>query len=207
MRREAPDRDFYTALRDLNLEFLRLLVRCWHRSCTMAAGLDPLVHEQLAGLAADELEAIAAVPCLLARLREASDAPVARAAEPRPGAEPPCLADRGVFIAELLTYATQVVRSDPLRLALCAGPGAGRAMAGLRFREIHAYARRSAPRLEARFGRHPRFWPELVAAAREGTPRRLELARLSAIQLAVVEASPSRTGRRLPPPERLSLSR
>lgn len=208
MRREAPDRDFYTAMRDLNLEFLGLLIRCRYHSCAMAFGLDVAVHERLARLAAEQLEAIAATPCLLAGLPETVGIrPAQAAAEPRPEADFPCAADRGVFIAGLLTYAAQMVRSDPLRAALCAGPGLERAIAGLRFREIHAYARRTRPRLEARFCRHPRFWPELVAAAREGAFRRLELARLSAIQLAVAEMTPSCGVRRLPSREQLLLLR
>ncbi|MBW7929958.1 MAG: hypothetical protein H3C57_01450 [Gammaproteobacteria bacterium] len=190
-------------MRDLNLEFLRLLVRCRYHSCAMAFGLDAAVHERLVRLAAEQLEAIAATPCLLAGLPEATDRPAQAAAEPRPEAGSPCVADRGVFIAGLLTYASQMVRRDPLRAALCAGPGLERAIAGLRFREIHAYARHTRPRLEARFCRHPRFWPELVAAAREGAFRRLELVRLSAIQLAVEEMAPSCGTRRLPSREQL----
>lgn len=190
MQREAPDRHFYAEMRDLNLEFLMLVMRCRQRPGEPVFGLDAAVVDHLRRLGPAQLESMATTPCLLAGLRATPPPGLVRAAEPRLGEESPPAADGCVFAAGLLTYVCQMVRRDPLRAALCAGPAPGWPAAGLRLRDIHACARQARLHLEARFCRHPRFWPDLVCAAREGEPRRLELARLAAIQLAVAELGP-----------------
>jgi hypothetical protein len=188
MEREAPDKHFYAEMRDLNLEFLALLAQCRHRPAGAPLfGLDAAVLEPLGRLGAVQLEAMAATPCLLAGFRATPPRGLARVAEPRPGEEPGCCADARVFAASLLTYAWQMARRDPLRAALCAGAPRDEPATGLRFRDIPGYASRALLHLEARFCRHARFWPDLVRAARDGQSQRMELARLTAIQLAVSE--------------------
>lgn len=195
MQREAPDSDFYAALRDLNMEFLKLLTRCRQQDGIVLFGLAPVIRTQLMQLESASLESIAAMPCLLADMPGLSLRDLERAAEPAPDPEPSCLADSGVFIAGLLTYVSQVSQRDPLRAALCSGPSLGQLISRLRFRDIHAVARCAQARLQARFCGHPHFWPDLINAARDGSSRRLELSRLAAIQLTVAErASVRRTG-------------
>lgn len=193
MEREAPDKHFYAEMRDLNLEFLVLLTQCRHRPPGAPLfGLDAAVLESLSRLGALQLEAMAATPCLLAGFRAAPPRGLARVAEPRQGEEADCCPDARVFAASLLTYAWQMARRDPLRAALCAGAPCNEPASGLRLRDIPGYASRALLHLEARFCRHARFWPDLVRAARDGPSQRMELARLTAIQLAVAETGVSR---------------
>jgi hypothetical protein len=81
-----------------------------------------------------------------------------------------------------------VARRDPLRAALCARSPAGALAGETAYRNICGCADRALERLEARFRRQTRFWPDLVRATRDGHAERLQLARLSAIQLAMIEA-------------------
>ncbi|CAG0942777.1 hypothetical protein GPROT2_01867 [Gammaproteobacteria bacterium] len=193
MEREAPDKHFYAEMRDLNLEFLTLLGHCRHRPPGAPLfGLDAAVLEPLGRLGAAQLEAMAATPCLLAGFRSTPARGLARVAEPPPGDEPGCGGDARVFAAGLLTYVWQMARRDPLRAALCAGPPLEGPAAGLCFRDIPGYASRAMLHIEARFCRHTRFWPDLVRAARDGQPQRMDLVRLTAIQLAVAESGSPR---------------
>ncbi len=192
MRREAPDTHFYAEIRDLNLEFLGL-VAAGRRHCHGSIfGLDAGVVDPISRFSRAQLEAMAATPCLLAGFATSRGARAIRIAEPPPAADPDWSAHARLFAAELLTYVLQMRRRDPLRAALCASIAAG-SLAGTlagdsAYRDIRGYADRALQHLEARFRRQTRFWPDLVRATREGHPERLQLARLSAIQLATSEA-------------------
>jgi hypothetical protein len=192
MDRKAPDTHFYAELRDMNLEFLGLVARGGRPPGGSLFGLDAAVVDQVARFSAAQLEAMAGTPCLLAGFRAAPPRVLARVAEPSPGESPLWAEQARVFAASLLTYTSQMARRDPLRAALCTGPAMDVPAAGLRFRDIQGYANRALLHLEARFCRHPRFWPDLVRTAREGHAARLELARLTAIQLASAEVGASR---------------
>lgn len=209
MRREAPDQRFYSEIRDLNLEFLRL-VRDGRRGTRPVFGLDSGVADQLGRLMAAQLEAAAATPCLLAG--------VARVRQPGPLAtkisEPPLETEvqwqeaSRVFLASLMTYVWQTARRDPLLAGLCAGPANDWA-APLReagFRELRELCDSRHYGLTARFHGHPRFWQDLVSAARGGDPQRVHLARMSGIQLALV-AGPVGAATNLPSLPEKSLSR
>jgi hypothetical protein len=188
MRREAPDTHFYAEIRDLNLEFLGLIAagkQCCHGP---VFGLDAAIVEQISRFSRAELETMAATPCLLAGFGGGRGARPARIAEPSPSSDAQWVGHARLFAAGLLTYVLQMAGRDPLRAALCAGSTAGAPACGTAYRDICAGADRALERLEARFRRQTRFWPDLIRATRDGHPERLQLARLSAIQLATFEA-------------------
>jgi hypothetical protein len=92
-----------------------------------------------------------------------------------------------IFLASLLTYVWQIARRDPLLSGLCAGHSSDWS-ASLReasFRELRQICDSRQNELQARFHAHPRFWPDLVSAARAGDLQRVHLARMSGIQLAL----------------------
>jgi hypothetical protein len=188
MRREAPDTRFYSEIKDLNVEFLALVAAARDRCHGPVFGLDSAVVEHIGRLAPAQLEAMAETPCLLAGFA-AARAPRfdSRVAEPAPVSDPQWTGRARLFAAGLLTYAWQVARRDSLRAALCIGPSAAALAGDTSFRDIRGYADRALLHLEARFRRSHRFWPDLVRAGREGHPERLQLARLTAIQLATAE--------------------
>jgi hypothetical protein len=189
MRREPPDSRFYVQIRDLNLAFLELVSMGRQRRHGPVFGLDTAVADQISRFNPAQLGEMAATPCLLAgvatsrgaRLRE-------RVAEPAPAGDPEWAGQAALFAAGLLTYVWQMARRDSLCVALCAGTTFSMVNDELRFADIRGLANRALHHVEARFLGHARFWPDLVRAARDGHPDRLQLARLSAIQLATSEA-------------------
>ncbi len=189
MQREGPDTQFFAEIREFNLEFLGLLARARERGEATVFGLDGAVLEGVRRLDTAQREAIAATPCLLAGFRTVNAGRIALGvAEPVPARDPEWVTAARLFAAGLFGYAWQMSRRDPLRAALCAGPVAGRLCGQMSFREMRAAGAGVALRqLEARFHRCSRFWPDLVAAARDGHTGRLDLARLTAIQLATGE--------------------
>lgn len=194
MRREAPDPRFYSEIHDLNLEFLRL-VKDGRRGTRRVFGLDSAVADQIARLTAAQLEAAVATPCLLAV--------IARIRQPGPLgtmiSEPPLEAEAQwqeasrVFLASLMTYVWQTARRDPLLASLCAGRAndCGAPVREAGFRELRMLCDSRNYALRARFHEHPRFWQDLVSAARGGDPHRVHLARMSGIQLALLTGAVS----------------
>lgn len=186
MRCEAPDLRFYGELQDLNREFLHLIIE-GRQGSRPVLGLAPEVAGRLCQFEAPQLDAVAATPCLLATL-------AASAAEPfttgvRDGSEfgeARWVEATRVYAASLGTYVWQTAPRGALLAALCGAPpvAAGQpvpAAAGT----VRAFARVENRRLEARFHRHPRFWPDLVAAAAAGNAERMRLAQLTAVQLSL----------------------
>ncbi len=189
MQREAPDTHFYAEISDFNLEFLGLVAQARQRCHGAVFGLDTAVVEQVSRMNPAQLEAMAEAPCLLAGFAAGRGNRPARIAEPAPTGDPEWAGHARLFAAGLLTYAWQMARRDSLRAALCIGPDAHRLAGNTSLRDIRGYADRALQHLEARFRAHARFWPDLVRATRDGRPERLLLARLTAIQLATLEAS------------------
>lgn len=190
MRPEPPDTRFYTEIADLNLAFLRLVASSSSYRCAAVFGLDAGIVEQIARLNATQLQAVAETRCLLATLR----GPVARhlhvshVAEARAeGADPRWLDATRIFAAGLVTYAWQVVRSDPLRAALCLGSLAAE-FRQLGFRDAQLYSATALGFLQARFCDHHRIWPDLVRAARGGGEEAMRLARMAVVQVALSDA-------------------
>jgi hypothetical protein len=188
MRREAPDTRFFREIQDFNLEFLGLVATAWSSSQRPVFGLDSSVMEPLAHLNSEQMEAIAAAPCLLAGFSSTRRARAPRIAEPGPSDDGGWSEQARLFAAGLLTYCWQMARRDPLRAALCVGSEAQALVGGATVRDIRGYADRALQHLEARFCAHTRFWPDLVRATRDNHPERLQLARLTAIQAATLEA-------------------
>jgi hypothetical protein len=188
MRREAPDPRFYSEIRDLNLEFLRLIRTARRGTCTLF-GLDSSVVDQLVRLTVSQLESVAATPCLLAVVASGAEPATRRSviAEPALDNELQWQEATRVFLASLLTYVWQTARRDPLLAGLCAGwPSEGSTqLREASFRDLHAFCDSRQHALRARFHVHPRFWPDLVSAARAGDAQRVHLARMSGIQLAL----------------------
>lgn len=188
MRCEPPDLQFYAEIRDLNLEFLELIVeahRTWGRS---VFGLDGMVLEQIGSLHAAQLEAIASVPCLLAGFapHRPFGAP-AFVAESRPDGDGAWNERLRLFAAGLWSYVWQMARHDPLHAALCAGTPQAAQLGAMSFRDMRCSGEQARQHLQARFPQG-RFWMDLVRAAQDGQAEGLRLARLSAIQLATSEA-------------------
>lgn len=200
MRREAPDTRFFSEIKDLNMEFLSLVAAARDRCHGPVFGLDGAVVEHIGRLAPAQLEAMAETPCLLAGFAAARAPRVdSRVAEPAPVSDAQWTGRARLFAAGLLTYAWQVARRDSLRAALCVGPAAAALAGDTSFREIRGYADRALLHLEARFRGSHRFWPDLVRAGRDGHPERLQLARLTAIQLATSEVRGAQAARAAPP--------
>jgi len=186
MQCEAPDTHFYADIRDFNLEFLGLVASARHAGQGCLLGLDSGVVQQVSRLPALQLQAMATIPCLLAAFGVGPRTGL-RVAEPPPGEDPRWVERLRLFTTGLLTYLWQMSRSDALRVALVLGPTAPPHAPEAPMRDIRNHAEQAARHLEARFRTSPRFWPDLVRAARDGQPQRLHLARLTAIQLASAE--------------------
>lgn len=193
---KPPDSRTYAALRSLNAAFLVLVTGPDTPGIASGLGLDPVIFEQLARLAPEELEFIAGTPSLLAGF-DPSDgvcAPLSdRVAEPPSG--PVTWSDAGsgaapVFAAALLTYLWQMDRRDRLIRALCVGTA--EALPELTVARIQVYAAEATHRLRARFTNHPCFWPDLVRAARSHDPDLRYIARLTVIPLALAEGRAAR---------------
>ncbi|MBM4195575.1 MAG: hypothetical protein FJ197_00555 [Gammaproteobacteria bacterium] len=195
MQREAPDSLFYREIRDFNLEFLGLLAAAREAGHGAAFGLARPTIESIARLSAAQLEAMAMTPCMLASLARERGLRVTRLAEPPVAADPRWMEDSRVFAARLLTYAWQVARRDSLHAVLCVGPAADVISPDMSYGELRALARGDLRRVEARFHEHPRFWPDLVRAARDGHAEEMRLAQLAAIPLATTDVGPPRPPR------------
>lgn len=196
MRCEAPDTHFFADIREFNLEFLALVAAGRQLLHGPVLGLDVAVADQVSQLRPRQLEDMASTPCLLVGFGAAARGG-ARVAEPLPEVDPRWLERARLFATGLLTYVWQATRRDPLRAALCLGAG-GPGSVDHAARDLRGRADRALTLLEARFGQSSRFWPDLVKAVRDGHPARLQLARLTAIQLAAAEAR----GEMLPAAER-----
>ena len=183
MRCEAPDLRFYTELRELNRGFLDLLID-GQQGSRPVLGLAAAIVDQLRLLPAAELDAVAATPCLLATLM-AGAAPAVQSGVRDGGEfrEARWNEATRVYAASLSTYIWQTVPRGPLLAALCGA--AGNQHDGPGTYALTAVGRGEHRLPDARFRRHPRFWPDLVSAASTGNPERLRLARLTAVQLAL----------------------
>lgn len=180
-------------LKSLNAGLLRLLVWSEPVRELPPLGLNPAIASQLRGLRPDELDFIAGTPVLLAGFEAPpDDDTVARIAD----AEFPCAVyvsafgdslsrSAGLFATALLTWLWKMDCHDQLVTALCVGRD--RRLPPLGIREIEAIAGRASDRLRVRFGDHPRFWPDLIRAARSRDTDLRELSRLAVLPLLLAE--------------------
>ncbi|MDJ0926434.1 MAG: hypothetical protein QNJ73_02195 [Gammaproteobacteria bacterium] len=192
MRRDPPDTQFFIDLHELNREFLALIRHpqaaedSWQQ-----LGLDAGIAHAVRRLKPQELEFAAGVPGLLAEFATLPSLS-AVADDPAPTAMPAWLDAARVFAAALLTYLWQLSRRDELASALCVGldDARRRELQGIHFREIQRGAATAAGQLRARYGRHPRLWPQLLQAARSREPQLREFCRLDLIALGLSGAAP-----------------
>jgi hypothetical protein len=190
MRCKPPDKRFYQELTELNAGFLSLFTDqrlLWHGPLL---GLDPPITHGLRALAAAELDFVAATPCLLAGfpVLPFPDA----VSESQTGARPAddrWLESARLYSAELTMYLWQLARQDHFATTLCVGRATDgmKQLTNMGFREMQASARIAMYHLRARFGRHPRFWPDLIRAARSGNQDLRSLSRLTIIPLTLAE--------------------
>ncbi|MBT8441011.1 MAG: hypothetical protein KJO76_01400 [Gammaproteobacteria bacterium] len=205
MQCKSPDTRIYGELTSLNAGLLRILVWQDGPDAPGAPRLAPTIAIQLRQLTRDELAFIAGTPALLAGFVPPAEAnradgvadsdvpgnhyvPSAQSAitagAPRlPGDS--WLRLTRVFTAALLTWLWKSDQHDELFRALCLGYG--EKLPPFSVRLIESLATDAAPRLCVRFAGHPRFWPDLVVAARSEDPQLRALSRLSVIPLVLAE--------------------
>ena len=204
MQCKSPDTRIYAELTSLNAGLLRILVWQDRPDAPGQPRLAPTIAMQLRELSRDELAFIAGTPALLAgfvaaegnrpdrvadssilanRYAPAVTSTTAAGAPRLPGDE--WLRLTRVFTATLLTWLWKSDQHDELVRALCIGYGEKLPQLGVRL--IESLATDAAPRLCVRFADHPRFWPDLIAAARSGDPQLRALSRLAVIPLALAE--------------------
>jgi hypothetical protein len=191
MQCKAPDKRLLAELKDLNAAFLTLIADqrlSWHGPLF---GLDAGVTAGIRGLSAAELDFIAATPCPLAGF--ARSLPPNRVADAGPDGRPvdaEWVESARLFATELIMYQWHMARQHPMVAALCIGPAGDRVrrLGDMSFREIQDCARPAFHQLRARFGRHHRFWPDLIRAARSTDREFRCLTRLAIIPLSVSES-------------------
>jgi hypothetical protein len=205
MTPNPPETDARREIAGLNRNFVDLL--CAVPPGRSAFGLDESVLLRLRGLPLRSREAMARVPVLLAGFGDLPRTlPRGRVAEARPAPlAPGACSSCQVYAAGLLTWLWRVNRQeDSLLAVLHMGPGWALPdwlrQAG--FGEIQQVADVAPGALEARFGSHPRAWPDLVRAVGAPNPDLLQASQMAFVQLALVGpgANPdSLAGRPVPP--------
>lgn len=190
MQCKAPDMRVYGELRDLNAGFLKLVIKHGHAWQAPVLGLDAGATAALRRLSDSELDFIATTPGLLAGFTVLP--PPQSVSELQSwlhGADGHWLESARLFCTALMMYLWQIARRDRLVTALCVGPGTGRVsrLAALSFREIEGSADRAMCQLNARFGSHPTFWPDLIRAARSEDEEFRLMSRLAIIPLTLAE--------------------
>lgn len=209
MQCKSPDTRIYDDLTSLNAGLLRILVWQDRPDAPGQPALAPTIATQLRELSLEELEFIAGTPALLAgfvasvdgnRVDRVADSAVFAGhyvpADPQSsGAGAPQLPGDDllrvtrVFTATLLTWLWKSDQHDELVRALCIGYR--EKLPRLSVPLIESLATDAAPRLRVRFADHPRFWPDLVSAARSGDPQLRALSRLAVIPLVLAEDQPA----------------
>jgi len=206
MRGKSLDSRNCAELKSLNAGLLRVLAWDDATDGPPRLGLGQAVAAQLRELRADELDFIAGTPALLAgfeappvgehsgRIADAdvSGTPYGPGFDGRLSPEPweggytdQWSRATRLFTAALLTWLWQMDRGDQLMMALCIGPR--RQLPPLSVPMIEVLAGHATQRLRVRFGDHPRFWPDLIRAARSRNPELRDLSRLAVLPLVLAE--------------------
>jgi hypothetical protein len=204
MRCKSLDTVVRSELRSLNSGLLRLLIWPGYAEGARSLGLAPEIIAQLRALTADDLEFIAGTPALLAGFEMSATVNAAgQVAEPGSRRhlrsldamscdtfEPidPWSQAAHLFTATLLTWLWKTDSRDQLVMALCMGPD--HPLPRLGVSRIEALAAHARQRLRVRFGNKPRFWPDLIRAARSRDTDLRELSRLAVLPLMLAEEHP-----------------
>jgi hypothetical protein len=199
----------FSAINDINLEFLRVLTNPSVQGVSHLLGLDAPVLEGLCAMSPQQLQAVAAAPQLLVGFHPLPDtvSQVAEVAEQHPPFTPSDSVwqhEMHSFVDRLMTCLWQSSRYDKLLAAFCIGPDEDkrRSIANLNFCKIRYYSGAAYKNLRAHLADHPSFWPDLVRAAHVGSEAQQRASRLSIIQLSVAKQIP-----RSRPTTRLSVTR
>ena len=188
MQRNWPHTQVCREIHEFNRAFLDLI--CADPGPGAVFGLAAPVRQRLRLLSPLQLQAIAATPCLLAAFAPLVPGPAPRgvADVPLPAALPAQADAARLFAASLLVWLWHTARRDRLLAALCVGPGQPgvESLSSPGFLELQRTAAGAADRLEARFWRHPRIWPDLVRAASAANGEVLTATRLSIVQLTLI---------------------
>lgn len=216
MRPITPDTRIYDELQSLNAAFLQVLVSQDPHADAAVTVASAAITAQLRLLDDDGLDFIAGTPALLAEFSPPEPERAEDTVEPNPRA--------GLFAVALLTWFWKTDRHDQLAAALCVSPagagsvgigsaGSGSAGTGpagtgpaLSIRLIERHAAQASRQLRIRFAEHPRFWADLIRAARGADPDLRMLARLTALPLIVAGAPGDRNSGE-PSPGAVGLSR
>ena len=210
MRGKSLDSQTCAELKSLNAGLLRVLALSVPADGLPRLGLEAAVTAQLREMRPAELDFIAGTPALLAGFEappagdhrgRIADAEVAGiqygpGLHDRLSIEPCDCASDGLrtdqwsrmtrlFTAALLTWMWQIDRRDQLVMALCIGPC--RQLPTLSVPVIEVLAGHATQRLRVRFGDHPRFWPDLIRAARSQNSELRNLSRLAVLPLVLAE--------------------
>lgn len=180
---------------EFNREFLHLIRES--RDSGRAYGLDAQIRSRINALSPDQLEALAQTPCLLAGFPSLPPPPLPRGVSEASGPVHPESSRRSdaarLYAASLLTWLWHTARGDRLVATLCVGPGslAVECLRSAAFRELQHAAVIASDSLEARFCHHARLWPDLVRAVSLPGSEILMAARLSVVQLTLIQRLPS----------------
>jgi hypothetical protein len=159
------------AIREANLGFLALVAGTPGTRSPAAYGLDAAATAAVALLDPFARRAVAGLPYTLFNMRFEDGefwAGVVRDSA-RPGSA--SLSEAATFARTVVFLAWHLAQGDELAPAMVLGmnPAAAATWRDLPLSALDYAATRGLPVLEARFGRHPRFWPKLVAAGRAGS--------------------------------------
>jgi hypothetical protein len=193
MQEKYPDMRMQQAITDLNQQFIRLLTDAPIASDESLLGMPGPFRASLARLEPKQLSHLGNLPCLLAEhLPPPSDGEVAWIAEQQPGyvaVADEWLSSLCMFTAEMLTFIWHSKQRDPVFTAIATGlePAEAQLWDQVSFTNIERRARQPLQTLRVRFARHPRFWPDLISAARRGTDDIQQVAQLASLPLSVAD--------------------
>lgn len=178
-------------IRQINQQFLNLLLHPDARAANSVFGLDYGVLEGLRLLSPEQQLTVISVPGLLA---EFGTLPHIADIDSIADLEQPCALTNRAWQRELQGFADRLLtciwhaarRETPINAA-CMGlhPATCRKLAQWSFVALSRHSRNAFATLVASHARHPTFWPDLVACARSNDPLRKTASQLSLLQLSV----------------------
>ena len=178
-------------IREINQQFLHLLLHPDARSLNSVLGLDYGVLEGLRRLTSEQQLTVASVPGLLAEFRPlpaiADIDGVADLEQPFALTSAAWQRELQGFADRLLTCIWHAARHETGINTACMGLSTSRCrkLSQWSFVALSRYSRNAVASLVARHARHPTFWPDLIACAASSDPLRKIASQLSLLQLSV----------------------